>query len=79
MTKEEILNKMIEEMPFKVSPHHHPYILEAMEIHAQNQVNKTLEDVEEMIKFRIKRNWDYSPAIRKELENILTKLKAPKL
>ena len=49
MSKAEIFNKMIEEMPFKVSSHHRPYILEAMEIHAQNRADKTLEDVEELI------------------------------
>ncbi len=49
MSKEEILNRMVDEMPFNLNTKTYPYILEAMEIHAQNQVTKTLEDVKVII------------------------------
>jgi hypothetical protein len=39
-TKEQILDEMIEAMPFNLSENHKPYILEAMEIYAQQQVKK---------------------------------------
>lgn len=37
MTKEEILLKMVEEMPYEISSETKPYLMEAMDIYAQQE------------------------------------------
>lgn len=49
MTKEQILEKMIEEMPFTLPTACIPYIKEAMDIYAQQEVAKEREKHEALI------------------------------
>jgi hypothetical protein len=50
MTIDEIINKMIDEMPFSFSEQLRPYIKEAMTIYAQQEVkNKNIPDVIEQL------------------------------
>ena len=45
-TKEEIINNMMDEMPFDLSENIKPYILEAMEIYAKEVIsNNVIHDV----------------------------------
>jgi hypothetical protein len=45
MKAEEIVNKMIEEMPFTVANSNIPYIMEAMKLYARIQIEKDRERV----------------------------------
>ena len=50
----EILNKMVDEMPFKIPPHVFPYIEEAMKLYAEESVNEMLAEKDKEIE-RLKR------------------------
>ena len=48
MEKEEIVNEMIEVMPFRLGEHIFPYIYEAMDLYANQQSEAKDKEIEEL-------------------------------
>ena len=54
MTKEEILLKMVEEMPYEISSETKPYLMEAMDIYAQQEAIAFAEWTSQTLKWQKK-------------------------
>lgn len=49
MTKEQIIAKMVDEMPFNLPEHLKPYLLEAMDLYAKQSKDSLIANIEKRI------------------------------